>query len=98
MEHIKNGVEFSDMDDETKDKLIREMCFDPCDPCKEDVICDDCDHYKNRFKGYDFIEIEFECDNCTHSWKESFYDMIDEYLTPSERKKVYEYLKKEYEK
>ncbi|KKL53939.1 hypothetical protein LCGC14_2270350 [marine sediment metagenome] len=49
MEHIKNGVEFSDMDDETKDKLIREMCFDPCDPCKEDVICDDCDHYKNRF-------------------------------------------------
>ncbi len=82
MEHIKNGVEFSDMDIETKDKVIKELCsrlyVDP--------------------SGNDFIEIEFECDNCTHSWKESFYDMIDEYLNPSERKKVYEYLKKEYEK
>ena len=54
MEHIKNGIEFSDMDDKTKDKVIREICIDPCNPsCKESVICDNCDHYKNRFKGYD---------------------------------------------
>ncbi len=57
MEHIRNGITFSDLDVETQDKLIKELvekyCIDPCDPCKEDVICDDCDHYKNRFKGYD---------------------------------------------
>ncbi len=61
MEHIKNGIAFSDMDVETQDKLIKELvkkyCIDPCDPCKEEIDCNDSDHFKNRGKGYDKNEV-----------------------------------------
>ena len=60
MEHIKNVVEFSDMDIETKDKLIKELCsnslnFYHCDFCKKVSECDF--HMKTEGKPCNIFEV-----------------------------------------
>ena len=34
------------------------------------------------------LEIEFECDQCGHSWKQLLLEIIDECLTPKEIKEL----------